>query len=119
MYSRGSRSRPADFAHRKLSKSARALLAADIVEGNVTLSDMSVRQIAAVVDVSVAYAHTALHMPSTEREKVRRGLRPLVQPKAPAPPLSPQERIGQVVAEIGYDATLTLLVTNSMDAAAA
>jgi hypothetical protein len=105
--------------YRKLSKALRGLLFADIVEGTVTLSDMSKRQIAAVVEVSVAYGHAALRMPPAEREKVRRGLRPLIQPKAPVPPLSPQERLAQVVAEIGYDAALTMLVANSMNAAAA
>jgi hypothetical protein len=43
---------------------------------------------------------------------VRRGLRPLIQPRAPAPPPSPRERIDRIVAEIGYDATLTLLAAN-------
>jgi hypothetical protein len=102
-----------------LSKSARALLVADIAEGTVTLSDMSVRQIAAVVDVSVAYAHTALHMPSAEREKVRRGLRPLIQPKPPATPRSPRERINEIVCEIGLDATLTLLAASEQQSAVA
>jgi hypothetical protein len=49
--------------YRKLSKAHRALLFADIAEGTITLSDMSKRQIAAVVDVSIAYGHAALRMP--------------------------------------------------------
>jgi hypothetical protein len=103
---------------RKLSKVHRGLLVADIIEGNVILIDLSVRQLSAVVGVSTAYAHAALHMPTAERENVRRGLRPLIQPKAPAAPLTPRKRIEQIVAEIGFDATLTLLVANEPAVAA-
>jgi hypothetical protein len=39
---------------RKLSKAHRGLLVADIIEGNVILTDLSVRQLSAVVGVSTA-----------------------------------------------------------------
>jgi hypothetical protein len=100
---------------RKLSKAGRALLAADIAEGATTLSDLSIRQIAAVVGVSVAYVHRALRASPLEREAVRRGLRPLVQPHAPA---TPAERLTKIVHEIGHAQVASLLTQVERKAAA-
>jgi hypothetical protein len=107
------------LALRKLTKAQRALLVRDIVTGAVTLADLSIRQLAAAVGVSTAYAHTATRLSDSEYEKVRRGLRSLVQPKLPAPPLTPRERFEQVVAEIGHDEALTWLAATEKAKAAA
>jgi hypothetical protein len=104
------------LAARKLGKTARALLIADIVEGTVVLSDLSVKQLAGAVGVSVGYASAAIHLTPAEREAVRRGLRPLVQPHAPA---SPQERLEKIVGEIGLDRTIDLLARTERNKAAA
>jgi hypothetical protein len=103
------------LAARKLNKTSRALLVADIAEGSVVLADMSVRQLASAVGVSIAYAHAALRLAPIDREAVRRGLRPLVQPHAPA---GPQERLAKIVDEIGLDKTLDLLAGTDKRAAA-
>jgi hypothetical protein len=102
------------LALRKLGKAQRALLAADIARGEVMLTDLSIRQIAAAVGVSVAYAHAALRLSALEREGVRRGLRPLVQQHAPA---GPRERLAKLVDEIGIDAALDLLAQTQAAAA--
>jgi hypothetical protein len=96
------------LAFRKLSKGARALLAAEIHEGTVVLSDLSVKQLAAIVGCSSAYVHAALRASPLEREAVRRGLRPLVQAHAPT---GPQERLSKIVDEIGLDRTINLLAS--------
>jgi hypothetical protein len=88
---------------RKLGKAARAVLAAEIMEGLVTLTDLSVRQIAAVIGVSVAYISAALKLTPAQRDAVRRGLRPLVEPHARPAPLTAQARLEQIVGEIGVN----------------
>jgi len=99
---------------RKLSKAARALLAAEIKEGAIMLTDMSVRQIAATVGVSVGYVNAALKASPLHREAVRRGLRPLVEPRAKA---GPQERLAKIVDEIGVESVLSLLAAEEKTAA--
>jgi hypothetical protein len=69
------------LACRKLSKPARALLGVDIIEGTTNITDLSHRQVAATVGVSIAYLSAALRLAPAEREAVRRGLRPLVEPR--------------------------------------
>jgi hypothetical protein len=102
---------------RKLSKAARAVLAAEIAEGTVSLCDLSFKQIASVVGVSVGYAQMAKHLTSGQREDVRRGTRPLVWPKvSPALP-SPHERPTEIVGETGPSTTPGLLTTNDKTAA--
>jgi hypothetical protein len=102
---------------RKLGKAARAALAAEIVEGSVTLSDLSARQLAAVVGVSVAYVAAALKLTPAQRDAVRRGQRPLVEPHVRLAPLTAQARLEQIVAEIGADKTLALLLNTQQNAA--
>jgi hypothetical protein len=98
----------------KLGKAQRAVLGAEIKEGAVVLTDMSARQIAAVVGVSVGYIAAALKTSPSQREAVRRGLRPLIEPHAPA---SPQERLNKIVDEIGVDGVLSMLAASEKTAA--
>jgi hypothetical protein len=99
---------------RKLSKPSRALLGAEIKEGAIMLTDMSVRQIAAVLGVSPGYINAALTASPLHREAVRRGLRPLVDPHAKA---SPEKRLAKIIGEIGADAVLSLLASEEKTAA--
>jgi hypothetical protein len=64
----------------KLGKAARAVLVAEVAEGSVTLTDLSLRQIAAVVGVSTAYAGAALKL-TASLEKPRSSRRSLTRPK--------------------------------------
>jgi hypothetical protein len=105
---------------RKLGKAARAVLVAEVAEGSVTLTDLSLRQIAAVVGVSTAYAGAALKLTPAQRDAVRRGQRPLVEPHVRSAPLTPQARLEQIVGEIGVNETietLTLLLNTQQNAA--
>jgi hypothetical protein len=105
------------LACRKLSKPARALLGVDVIEGTTTITDLSHKQIAATVGVSVGYLNAALRLTPAEREAVRRGLRPLVEPRVPAAQPAARERLAAIVDEIGVDATLALLAGNERAAA--
>jgi hypothetical protein len=93
---------------RKLSKVQLAVLAAETKEAAAILNDWSNGQLSAVFGVSVTYIAAALKASPAQREAVRRGLRPLVEPHAPA---SARERLGKLVAEIGFDGVLNLLGT--------
>lgn len=105
------------LACRKLSKPARALLGVDIVEGTTTITDLSHKQVAAIVGVSIGYLNAAQRLTPAEREAVRRGLRPLVEPRVPATLPAARERLAAIVNEIGVDATMALLTSNERAAA--
>jgi hypothetical protein len=105
------------LACRKLSKPARALLGVDIIEGTTAITDLSHKQIAATVGVSVSYLNAAQRLTPAEREAVRRGLRPLVEPRVSAAQLSAHERLAAIVDEISIDAALGLLAVNDKVAA--
>jgi hypothetical protein len=96
---------------RRLNKSARALLGAGIRKGEVSLTDLSIRQIAAVCEVCPRYVTAALKTTALEREAILRGLRPLVVPKAKA---SPEARLAKIVEEIGVDGVLEHLVAKDL-----
>jgi hypothetical protein len=98
----------------KLGKAQRALLGAEAKEGFLTLTDMSVRQLASVFGVSPGYIAAALKASPLHREAVRRGLRSLVEPH---PKTGAQERLGKIVEEIGVDGVLSLLAVNEQAAA--
>ena len=106
------------LACRKLGKPARALLGVDIVEGTTVLTDLSRRQIAAAVGISTGYLNAALRLSSSEREAVRRGLRPLVEARASTKRLLPaRDRLAAIVNEIGVDETMSLLTSAKLLAA--
>src|SRR5262249_61445175 len=93
---------------RKLGKANLALLAAEIKEGSVVLIDLSARQLASVVGCSPGYVTTALRTSPLRREAVRRGLRPLVEPR---PKAGPEERLGKIGGEDGNDGVLPLVAS--------
>jgi hypothetical protein len=105
------------LACRKLSKTGKALLGAELKKGAVALTDLGVKQIASLVGVSPSYVHRALRLTPAQKEDVRRGLRPLVQPHAPTvmpPKQDVRERLDQIVSEIGLNNTLELLAASEM-----
>jgi hypothetical protein len=101
-----------ELARRKRTKTQQAFLVRNIVTGKVQLTDLSIRQLATLVNVSATYAYAAIHLQDGDCADVHRGLRPLIRPKPPAIPPSPRERLDQIVAEIGFDAALTLLAAS-------
>jgi hypothetical protein len=102
------------------TKTQRALLLRDIANEKIRVVNFTIRQLAAIVGVSPTYGYAAAHLQADDCDAVWRGERPLIPPKkVPAPPLSPRERINQVIAEIGFDATLTLLAEQQSAAVAA
>ena len=66
---------------RRLSASARACLAADLVDGRVILKGLTAKAIAGLCDVNIGYVDRALRLTPEQRSEVRRGVRPLVQPR--------------------------------------
>ena len=113
------------LASRKMTIIEKALLLRDIAIGKVQLMDLSVRQLAAIIDISLTYAYAAVRLDPDDCEDLRRGLRPLIlprepkQPTTPAMPLSPRERFDEIVAEVGQDAALAWLVASEQRSAAA
>jgi hypothetical protein len=104
--------------HLKAPKSTKAVNAADAVDGLVLVQNLTLRLAAAAYGVSVGSVARAHALHPEERDEVRRGWRPLViPPEAPvavkiAPaPSSPQERLADIVAEIGISSALTMLAT--------
>jgi hypothetical protein len=99
----------------RLSKSQRAVLAADVLEGRLSLRPTATA-IAKVMGVSVPYITAASKLSTMERYKVRWGLRTLREVISPTP--SPEERLAKIVDEIGVDAALELLARSETAAAA-
>ena len=98
--------------NRALTKTRRALLGASVLKGELDLKPTA-RDVARMVGCSVNYLHTAAKLTPAEEQRVRAGFRPLVEPKVkglPAPaPVSPQQRLAEVVAELGIAGTLDAL----------
>jgi hypothetical protein len=98
----------------KLSKSARAILAADWQDGSIILAHPTAALAAVVMGVSMTYVTAAKKLTPAQRAEVRIGQRPLIiapMPK-PMPPLpSAEEQLRKIVAEIGVAAALNLLAT--------
>jgi hypothetical protein len=71
--------------HRKCTKAAKACDGADILDGLLSLRNLTIKLVAAAVGVSVSSIVTALRLTPTQRDEVRRGKRPLVVPTKPVP----------------------------------
>jgi hypothetical protein len=97
--------------HLKLSKTERALLGADILDGITLLQNLTTTQVAAAVGVSPSYVQAARRLAPLARAAVEHGQRPLVQPRATRT-ADPVERLAEIVAEIGVDQTLDLLAVS-------
>jgi hypothetical protein len=104
--------------NRALSKTRRALLGASVLKGECDLKPTA-KDVARMVGCSVAYLHRAAKLSPAEEQRVRAHLRPLVEPRAKVlpKPTSPEERLVEVVNEIGLTATLTRLAAIERNAA--
>jgi hypothetical protein len=94
------------LANRKLSKTRRALLVADIAAGVVKLDEFSIRQLSQLLGVSVPYINAARALSWSNRYAVETGQRKLAE-FLPQP--NPAKQISQVVRRVGIDETLALL----------
>jgi len=100
---------PRSLAHKKrLSKAARAILGAEILDGNIPLTNLTRAVVATVVGASTGYIDKARQLSPEARQDVVHEKRPLVLPKPPRV-LGPQERLAAIVDEIGLDRVLNLL----------
>jgi hypothetical protein len=124
--------------HQRAIKAAKACDAADAVDGLVKLQNPTLRIAAVAWGVSVGSVARARRLTPEQRDAVRRGNRPLVLPRDPAPlqpvitpapaqlPAPPPEyavanawhRLNDVVAEVGLDTVFELLNAMEKDAAA-
>jgi hypothetical protein len=75
------------LGNRRLNKARRALLAADVISGRVSLEKLTLRSAATAFGYSVAYVAAALKITPAERVAIERGQRPLIKPTAAEPPL--------------------------------
>jgi hypothetical protein len=99
------------LAHAKLSKAERAYLAGDLYTGAARLVEPTMLQAAMLARVNVTYAHWAIKRPN-DRLLVESGAVPLVPPAGPKAlpkPVSPLDRLADVVAELGMNGTLNAL----------
>ena len=106
--------------HLRASQAAKAIDAADLVDGLAVLQNLTLRMAATAYGVSMGSVTRALRLSPDQRQAVRAGQRPLVLPSqaAPvptiitspaAPVMSPQEALSWVVSQIGIDRTLNLV----------
>jgi hypothetical protein len=111
--------------HRKASKAARAVIAADILDGLMILQNPTVSIVAAALGVSASSVANARRLTPEQRDAVRKGRRPLVLPAKPAPsrlpppaPVSVREKLAEVVAEVGVNTTIDMIAELDCSAAA-
>ena len=93
---------------RKLSKTARALLAADAASGAVQLEGFSNVQLAQLFGVSAAYVRLARGLDPVQRMAVEDNRRPLVDVRTP-PASSVQVRFLKAARELGVNQALDML----------
>jgi hypothetical protein len=116
--------------HLKMSKAARAVLGADILDGGVRLDGLTAPIVAKAVGVSVSSIGKARRLPWAQRDEVRKGMRPLALPKpelVPLPLLSPavagavpsaEQRLMAAAKEMGLTEALEVLVKVELASAA-
>ena len=99
------------LAHRKAPKAVAACDAADLVDALTRLQNPTIRVAAVACDVSQSYVVAALRLSSAQRDAVRRGERPLVLPplKALPAPMSVEERLADIVSDVGLATAYTAL----------
>jgi hypothetical protein len=97
------------LAHRKMTKTEKAIFAADISDGVVKLDSLSLQQLASLIGISVGYINVARSLDSWQRGLVKQGQRKLTDylPRRSLP--SPAKQITKPVRQIGVDQTLELL----------
>jgi hypothetical protein len=70
------------LAHQQWRAPRRALIAADLIRGDLELVDLTIRQAADLCHVSGPYVHAALKIEdATVRRRIEAGARPLVLPR--------------------------------------
>jgi hypothetical protein len=112
--------------HLHASKAARACDAADACDGLVILGSPTLHVAAVAYGVSLWTVARARRLPPQERDRVRKGARPIVLPRLPVPfPVMPPEAVDvrtrflDLVDEIGgVDAALNLLAGSGVQMAA-
>ena len=110
--------------HLRAPKAVRACDAADACDGLVILGSPTLHVAAVAYGISLWTVARARRLPLQERDQVRKGKRPIVIPRTPAPfPVMPavdvKTRLFSIIGEIGgVDATLDLLATAGMEIAA-
>jgi len=99
------------LAHRKTPKAVAACDAADLVDGLVRLQNPTIRVAAVVCGVSQSSVVAALRLSPVQRAAVRRDERPLVLPplKALPAPMSVEERLADIVSDVGMATTCSAL----------
>jgi hypothetical protein len=104
------------LGNRRLDKRQRAVLAADIIDGVVTLQ-LSAQQVAQVLDVSVSYVALAQRLSPEKRKAILAGRdsMPLLAPPArrlalPAPTDIDDATLVEVIRTVGIDRTLAAAV---------
>jgi hypothetical protein len=113
--------------HMRAPKSARACDAADVVDGLAVVQNPTMRLAATAYGVSIGSVARALRLTPEERDKVRRGARPLVVPlripdvpsvPVPSAPIADaQYRLARLVQEVGLNTVLDLLAMSERVAA--
>ena len=109
--------------HLRVPKAVRACDAADACDELVILGRPTLHVAAVAYGVSLWTVARARRLPPQERDQVRKGKRPIVLPRTPAPlpvmPVDVRTRLLDIVDEIGgIDATLDLLATVGVQLAA-
>jgi hypothetical protein len=104
------------LSHRRLNARQRAVIAAQVLEQKVAI-DLSVRQSAQLLGVSVPYIMAALRLSSAEREAVLNGedlmsFATLLQPKSMSlaflkPPVTDVE-LADIVRDVGLERVLAV-----------
>ena len=102
--------------HLRVPKAVRACDAAEACDELVILGRPTLHVAAVAYGVSLWTVARARRLPPQERDQVRKGKRPIVLPRTPAPlpvmPVDVRTRLLDIVDEIGgIDATLDLLAT--------
>lgn len=103
------------LSHKKGSKAAKACDGADVLDDIATLQNFTIRLIAQAFGVSVSLVVAALRLTPSQRDSVRHGLRPLTlpdsAPQALPKPVKAEQRLADVVAELGFSRTYDALAS--------
>ena len=97
---------------RRKSAAARALLAAEIIDGKIIVQGLTIKAVATIAGCSVGSVFAALRLTPEQREAVERGQRPLVLPQPPAPSMAidwtkvDDETLTDTVRQVGIERVL-------------
>ena len=96
---------------RKMSPAARAVLAANVLDGRVVIVGLTRKTVTALCGSSPNYVSAALRTTPEQRAAIVRGERPLIRPRPPAPAPIDWAKIDdaplvEAVRRIGLERTL-------------